>query len=102
MGTVKHKADCGSFHSWCLRVCVCVQYEYLCTCVHMCDTHSHEMRHPFSQALLMSVPLNRLAFPSDHLSDTADLLMNLLSTLPELPPPERQSSGEANSHLGLS
>ena len=50
----------------------------------------------------MSVPLNRLAFPSDRLSDTADLLMNLLSTLPELPPPERESSGEANSHLRLS
>lgn len=50
----------------------------------------------------MSVPLNRLAFPSDHLSDTTDLLMNLLNILPELPPPERESNGEANSHLGLS
>lgn len=68
----------------------------------MCNTHRHEMRHPFYQALLMSVPLNRLAFPSDHLSDTTDLLMNLLSILPELPPPEKESNGEANSHLGLS
>ena len=85
-------------------VCVCMYVRNVSTCVHTCacNTHCPEMRHPFSQALLISDPLNRFAFPSDHLSDTTDLLMNLLSILPELPPPGGESNGEANSHLGLS
>lgn len=61
--TQGRRAHCGSFHSW---VCVSMHTQ-------------NDIRRLFSRVPFMSVLSSKSVFPSDHLSNVTNLLMNLLS-----------------------